>query len=283
MLTLNHSDLPKELRRLHQIPQHLYVNSKDLPKLMARPRIAIVGSRKVSPYGRSVTGQMAAGLAQRGVVIVSGLALGVDSIAHGECIRAGGNTIAVLPSGLDKIYPSSHTQLARDIVSHGGMLVTEYSIKTEPMRQNFIARNRIIAALAEGVLITEAALNSGSLHTARFALELGIPVMAVPGPITSPTSAGTNNLIRAGAVPITSVDDILAAMDWQVTEAKQTELLADNEQQRVILELISQGISDGTELLEKSRYDTSSFQQALTMLELNGRIRPLGANQWTLS
>lgn len=115
------------------------------------------------------------------------MALGVDSIAHQSVVQTGGKTIAVIPSGLDKIYPRTHTQLAHQITSSHGLLVTEYPEQTEPFKINFVARNRIIASLAEAVLITKAAINSGSLHTARFALELGILVLAVPGPITSPT------------------------------------------------------------------------------------------------
>src|SRR5690606_28976050 len=153
--------------------------------------------------GRAVTYKFASELAARGVVIVSGLALGVDSIAHEACIGSGSKTIAVLPVGLEKIYPTSHTHLAKKISQGNGLLVSEYPSGTDPRRENFIARNRIIAALAEGVLITEAAENSGSLHTARFAIELGLPVLAVPGPINSSTSVGTNNLIKAGAIPVT--------------------------------------------------------------------------------
>jgi DNA processing protein len=283
MLTLSQSELPKELLRLHSAPKQLHVSGDLLEDFMARPRIAVIGSRKVTPYGRLVTQKLTAELAKKGVVIISGLALGVDSIAHASCLQAGGATIAVLPSGLDKIYPSSHGQLGKEIVARGGLLVTEYPFNTEPRRENFIARNRIIAGLAEGLLITEAALNSGSLHTARFALELGIPVMAVPGPITSATSEGTNNLIKTGAPIITSVDDIFAAMNWKLTDAAKPDLTATTEPERTILELLSSGATDGSELLEQSKLETSAFQQALTMLEINGRIRPLGANHWTLS
>lgn len=283
MVTLTRKELPKQLLRLHDVPRQLFLSDDRLEELIARPRIAIIGSRKVSPYGRSVTTKLALELAQKGVVIVSGLALGVDSIAHNGCLQANGTTIAVLPAGLDKIYPSSHSQLARDIVSQKGLLVTEYPHQTEPRRENFIARNRIIAGLAEGLLITEAALNSGSLHTARFALDLGIPVMAVPGPITSPTSEGTNNLIKTGAAMITSLEDIFSAMSWQDLDKEHTDIAAATEEERIVLELLVSGVTDGSDLMIQSKLDTALFQRTLTMLELSGRIRPLGANHWSLA
>lgn len=282
MLTLTAPNLPDELLRLPQPPQKLHCSNDSLDNLLKLPRIGIVGSRKVSPYGRAVTTKLAHELAGKGVVIVSGLALGVDSIAHNSALQAGGITIAVLPCSLNRVYPRSHTQLAHLITQKGGLLVTEYSQAPEPRREYFIARNRIIAALSEGLLITEAAVNSGSLHTARFALELGIPVLAVPGPITSPTSEGTNNLIKAGAIPVTSVEDIFLALKWRDTAARAADIHANTEPERIILELLRSGLSDGHEILSASKLEAPSFNQALTMLELTGRIRPLGNNHWSI-
>lgn len=282
MVTLYGSDLPLELQRLHEPPKQLHASGQHLPKLMKRPRLGIVGSRKVTAYGRTITTKFASELAGRGVVIISGLALGVDSIAHKAALDTGGTTVAVLPVGLDRIYPTSHHQLAQDIIAQNGLLVTEYPFRTDPRRENFIARNRIIAALSEGLLITEAAVASGSLHTARFALELGIPVLAVPGPITSPTSEGTNNLIKAGAIPVTSAEDIITAMKWQLESPEESDITAATKEERIILELLKQGVSDGHELLVRSGLEAAKFNQSLTMLELTGRIRPLGANHWSL-
>lgn len=283
MLTLNRSVLPQELHRLHQPPKQLFLSHDRLDDLLKMPRLGIVGSRKVTPYGRAVTAQLTERLAAAGVVVVSGLALGVDSIAQTACVRAGGLTIAVLPTGLDRIYPVSHHNLAAEITAKGGLLVSEYPVGTEPYQANFVARNRIIAALSEGLLITEAAVRSGSLHTARFALELGIPVFAVPGPITSATSEGTNNLIKAGATPVTSADDIFNAMNWRPSGAEDEETTAATEEEKTILDLIKQGVSDGAILLEASGLPAARFNQTLTMLELTGRIRPLGANNWALA
>ncbi len=283
MVTLYGKDLPDVLTKLYEPPKQLYASGQHLPELMKLPRIGIVGSRKVTTYGRAVTTQLASDLARLGVVTVSGLALGVDSIAQTACVRSGGKTIAVLPAGLDRIYPTSHYNLAQEIIQKGGALVTEYPPGTEPLQFRFIARNRIIAALSEGLLITEAAARSGSLHTANFALELNIPVFAVPGPITSATSEGTNNLIKAGAIPVTSVDDILNAMGWNLHSDEQAEILATTQEERAILELIRQGVSDGNMLLEQSQLPAPKFNQTMTMLEIGGRIRPLGGNHWGLA
>lgn len=282
MIKLTDQKLPLMVQNLPQPPKQLFVRGGDLSELIKSPRLAIVGSRKVSQYGRSVTYKFASELAARGVIIVSGLALGVDSIAHDAALRAGGKTIAVLPAGLEKIVPTSHAHLAQQISQGNGLLVSEYPEGTNPLAINFVARNRIIASLAEGVLITEAAENSGSLHTARFAMELGLPVLAVPGPITSATSAGTNNLIKAGAIPVTSVEDILAALKWNLDHKSNEILHANTEPERIILNLINKGTSDGSELLVASNMQPAEFNQALTMLEITGRIRPLGANHWQI-
>lgn len=269
------------LRQLHDAPKELFYKGADPNLLLKRPSVAIVGSRKMTPYGRAVTEQLTTELARAGVVVVSGLALGVDSAAHWACLKEGGATIAVLPSSPDTIYPSSHLGLATDIVADGGALVSEYGEATPAMQHTFIARNRIIAALADAVLITEAALKSGSLHTASFALDLGKPVLAVPGPITSATSEGTNELIKTGAIPVTSVRDILEALGIEATAVKEYQ--GTNEQENSILAALRVGINDGTALLKESGLDGSLFAQTLTMLEINGHIRSLGADQWSVA
>jgi DNA processing protein len=252
----------------------------DLNNVLQRPTIAIVGSRKVSAYGRDVTKRLARELAEQGMVIVSGLAFGVDSIAHQAVLDAGGQTIAVLPSPLESIYPASHRQLAKRIVEQGGALVTEYPAGTESFKGNFVARNRIIAGLADATLVTEAALKSGSLHTARFALNAGRDVLSVPGNITSPTSEGTNNLIKHGATPVTSVDDVLFSLgiDRSATKAIPK---GSNEAEQTILNLLHMGVVDGAQLQAKSGLSIEQFNQHLTMLEITGKIRSLGANQWS--
>ena len=282
MLTLIPPDIPANLDQLPQPVNKLHIVGKTLDDLLQRPRIAIVGSRKFSPYGRGVTESLTAELARKGVVIVSGLALGTDSIAHQACLDTGGQTIAVVANGLDYIYPISHTNLARNIVEKGGVIISEYELGHKPYRYDFLARNRIIAALSDGVLLTEAAIRSGSLNTANHALELGKPVFAVPGNITNPLSAGTNNLIKAGAIPVTCADDILNALNWQELKTSNKKVVGDTDEEILIIRLLEQGFSDGAELLLKSELEASVFNQTLIMLEITGKVRPLGANNWSL-
>jgi len=279
MLTLRNSQIPSRLLRLAQPPAQLYVDG-ELAPLLGRPCVGIVGSRKVSAYGRAVTERFARELAAQGIVIVSGLALGVDSIAHQAALDAGGLTIAVLPSSVNEVYPSSHRVLAKQIVNREGALVSEYVDGTPAFKENFIARNRIIAGLSNALVVTEAALKSGSLHTARFALEQGIDVFAVPGNITSVTSEGANNLIKSGAMPVTDVNDILSRLKIKpVTLALP---LGDNDAEQVIIDQLLAGVSEGNELQQLSGLPIDVFGQTLTMLELNGKIRAIGNNNWSL-
>jgi DNA processing protein len=281
-LTLKSRQFPESLRELSSPPKELFITGESLEKLLNKPAVAIVGSRKVSHYGREVTAQLARELAERGIIVVSGLALGVDSIAHKACLDVGGQTIAVLPGPIEKIYPASHHNLAMQIVKQGGSLVSEYPVGSQIYKQNFIARNRLIAGLAQAVLITEAAEKSGSLHTARFALEQGKDVLSVPGNISSPTSIGANNLLKAGATPVTSYLDVLHALGLEEKEVKVSQLKGSNEHEQKLLDLLSQGINDGEDLLKQSQLPVSLFSQTLTMLEISGKVRSLGANQWSL-
>lgn len=275
-------EYPKAFLELAQPPADLYIEGGELKDLLRKPRLAVVGSRKVSAYGRAVTEQLVQAISRKGVVIVSGLALGVDSIAHRACLDAGGQTIAVLPSGLSYIYPRSHEGLARHIVKQGGALVSEQPPHARPMKHHFIARNRLIAALADAILITEAAEDSGSLHTASFALELGREVMAVPGPITSSQSVGTNNLIKSGARVVVSAQDISDALGLQASP-KTPKAMGSNPAEYVVLQLLADGLHDADELLARSNLEPQLFQQTLSMLEITGRARPAGNNHWILN
>jgi DNA processing protein len=282
-LTLESSDFPERLRDIATPPTHLFIWGRDVNELLTKPCVTVVGSRKVSAYGKTVTSLLVTELVRAGIVIISGLALGVDSLAHKAALEAGGLTIAVLPSPFDHIYPASHHALAKQIVAQGGALVTEYPNGAQVYPINFIARNRIASGLGDALLITEAAEKSGTLHTANFALEQGRPVLAVPGNITSPTSAGTNNLIKTGAVPVTSAADVLQALGIEPDkqQSKQAPKSHDPNEQ-VLLDLLFSGISDGGELLTGSQLELHVFNQTLTMLEIRGHIRALGNNHWSL-
>lgn len=276
---LSGAQIPDQLKTIPSPPRELFVIG-DLKSLLKKPRLTIVGSRKVTPYGKSVTGKFAREAAEAGIVIISGLALGVDSIAHQAVLSVGGLTVAVLPSGIDQIYPRSHTGLAREILQKNGALISEYPDKTEPFPSNFVARNRLVAGLGDAILVTEAAEKSGTLHTVNFALEQGKPVLVVPGNITSPLSAGTNNLLKSGAIPVTSIEDILDAMKI-TARVKSQEIIASSPEEYVILSLLKEGVTDGNDLLIKSGLAASQFNHTMTMLEITGRIKPLGNNHWT--
>jgi DNA processing protein len=282
ILTLRDSAYPKVLKHIASPPQQLYSLGADLADVLARPRVAIVGSRGVTPYGRAVTARLAGELAERGVVVVSGLALGIDGIAHEAALEAHGTTVAVMPCGLDRIHPTTHTQLARRILEQGGTLLSEYPAGMPGLKQNFVARNRIVSGISDALLITEAALKSGTLHTARFALEQGRDVLAVPGNITSPNSVGTNNLIRSGATPVTCVDDVLYVLGAKHLPAEPVRRRGDTAEEQAVLDVLYQGVSDGHELLATTGLPAMQFSQTLTMLEISGKIRPLGNNHWGL-
>lgn len=280
---IGNPNLPERLSPLPKPPKQISTIGAELDELLKMPVLGIVGSRKVTPYGRGVTEELTESLARAGICIVSGLALGVDSIAHSAALRAKGKTIAVLPSGIKSIYPASHRGLARQIITSGGTLVSEYDDEYKPGRQSFIERNRIIAALSDALLVTEAAERSGSLHTANFALELGKPVLAVPGNITSATSSGTNNLLKSGAIMVTNDQDAIQVLGVLPQKNQQEiPLYGDNEQESLLLNLLNDGIHGGDELLAQSELDIQLFQQTLSMLEIKGAIAPLGNNHWRL-
>lgn len=276
------ADFPEVLRHIPQPPAQLCIKGTLPADLLEHPRVAIVGSRKVTPYGQVVTTRLAGELARAGVIIISGLAIGVDGFAHRAALEAGGITLAVLAGGLDHIHPATHYQLAQRILDQGGALVSEYSEGASTYKQNFIERNRLVAGLSHAILITEAAENSGTLHTARFALEQGREVLAVPGNITSPVSAGTNNLIKGGATPVTSPDDVFHALGLQQASTKSAPKGTTPEEQTLI-DLLARGENEGPILLVKSKLEISCFNQTLTMLEITGKVRSLGANRWSLN
>ena len=282
-LTLKSPDYPNVLRDLDGKPPVLYHVGANLNELSKRSRVAIVGSRKMTAYGEQVTRRFASELASQGLVIISGLALGVDGTAHRAALEAGGLAIGVLPCPLDKIVPATNQRLAVAILDAGGALVSEYAVGEMPFKQNFIARNRIMSGLADAVLITEAAEKSGALYTAKFGLEQHREVMAVPGNITGTGSVGVNNLIKASkASLVTSYLDVLNILDLKDHKTIAREVKGRNAHEQKVLDLMLQGISDGDELLDESSLTVSEFNQVLTMLEIGGKIRPLGMNHWAI-
>lgn len=268
------------LNTIDKSPKKLYFIG-ELPQVEVLS-VAIVGSRRPTNYGKEVTYKLAYELARQGVVIVSGLALGVDAIAHKAALDAGGRTIAVLANGLDKIYPASNQNLANDIVKSGGAIISEYEPGVEPRDFRFLERNRLVSGLSKAVVVTEAASRSGTISTITHALNQGREVFAVPGNITSPLSAGCNNLIKQGATPITCYQDILEVIAPNMINQQSILPLGNNPTEVKILELLSSGIRDGEELCKLSEVDTPAFLRTMTEMELTGLIRPLGGNQWAV-
>jgi DNA processing protein len=276
----NHKHYPQNFLHISSVPPEIYYLGQ--PPTDYLPAVTIVGSRKVSRYGQEVTYRLAYDLAKKGFTVVSGLALGVDGIAHRGALDAGGRTIAVLGGGLDCLYPPSHRNLAIEILEKKGTIISEYPAGTPTLKQNFIARNRLVSALSDMIVITEAAPASGSLATANFALEQNKVIGAVPGNITSTLSHGTNNLIKTGAVPITSAQDVLDALGIHTAVQQRIEVFGDTEEEQMLLDLMKEGVTELEALQARSELEPSLFSQTLTMLEISGKIRPLGAAHWTL-
>lgn len=282
-LTVKSPGFPEVLRHIPGPPEQLFTLGAPLSDLLKRPRVAIVGTRRITPYGRQVTTEFATKLAEQGVVIISGLAYGVDTVAHRSALDAGGQAIAVLPSPLDNIVPVANRQLARSIVDKGGALVSEYASGREPFKQNFIVRNRLVSGLADAILITESPEKSGALYTANFAVDQGRDVLVVPGNVTSSASAGTNNLLKQGqAAPATSYKDVLLALGLTEHSAEVRGIKGDNPQEQTLLDLMLTGVSDSLQLLTQSHLAVTEFNRTLTMLEITGKVRPLGANHWAI-
>jgi DNA processing protein len=270
---------PDTLRQLTDAPKSINVLG-ELPK-PDDILVAIVGTRKSTPYGDQVTYQLANELAKTGAVIVSGLAIGIDGIAAQGALDAGGRTIAVLAHGLDRIYPTRHRPLAKQILRGGGTLISEYEAGVFPLRHHFVERNRIIAALSQTVIVTESPVKGGSLITAGRALELQRRVMAVPGNITSPTSVGPNNLIRTGqGMAITSSTDVISELGFLAREA--VPVPAQSKDEAKIVELLKEGVSSSERLIEVGKFTAAQFANIISLMEITGKVRNLGAGQWVI-
>lgn len=285
VLTWKDKAYPYLLKEIDHSPPVLYI-AGTLTEA-DRFALAIVGTRKASVYGRQVTERFATELAKGSVTVVSGLALGIDTIAHTAALDAGGRTVAVLGNGLDSIYPAGNHNLARRIVESGqGALVTEFALGTKPDGRNFPARNRIISGLSLGVLITEAPETSGALITANFALEQNRDIFAVPGSILSPGSAGANKLIQdGGARLVMSVNDILEILNLFLVpqQVEMQAALPDNAEERTLLALLSHDPRHIDDLIRESGLPTKTVSSTLQIMELKGMVKPVGGMQFVLA
>ena len=269
-------EFPDQLREIPIPPKELYL----LGSLGDKPKIAIVGSRKATRYGKQVTYDFAYELAKAGITIVSGLASGIDAEAHRGALDAGGHTIAVLAHGLDSVYPTSNRALAVDILRKGGALVSEYPEGTPPLKHHFIDRNRIISGLSLGTVVTQAGTDSGSLWTAKHTIDQGRVIMAVPGQITDLMSSGTNNLIREFALPVVSASDILAGVELGSELLKSTQIAPASAIEANILGALNAGHSKGQALIDATGLEPAHFAQVISLMEITGKVRNLGASTW---
>jgi DNA processing protein len=261
---------PEQLRAIFDPPPALYVRGQGELELIARRAVAVVGARACSPYGAQVARRLGRELAGAGLVVVSGLARGIDGEAHRGALDAGGVTVAVLGCGIDRDYPASHAQLSRRIEEQG-LVVSEYEPGVEPAPWRFPARNRIIAGLSEAVVVVEARERSGALITADFGLDEGREVFAVPGEITSSLSSGTNALLKLGATPLTSSQDVLDALGIERPDVAGAAVDVSPDATHV-LELVRAAAAGADELAARGTLDAGAVSVALTELELAGLV-----------
>ncbi len=279
VVTWESAQYPRRLSEIASPPPMLYVWG-DL-RAEDRLAVAIVGTRRPTPYGMAVAREVAAAMAVHGVTVVSGLARGIDRAAHEAALEAGGRTLAVLGSGLDEVYPPEHRGLAQRIAAQGAV-VSDYPLGTRPEAGNFPPRNRIISGLSLAVVVVEAGASSGALITAHFAAEQGRDVLAVPGNITSRASRGCNRLIRDGAMPLTSVDDLLEVLNLDVVARQESaaEQLPEEPDERKVYQALAGEPVHVDELGARCGMPIARVTAALAMLELKGRVRQVGGMQF---
>ena len=281
-ISINDQKYPKILKEIYSPPKVLYFLGN--PEILEGINLAVVGTRKPTAYGRQATFEIVRGLAQNGLTIVSGLALGIDALAHQACLEAGGKTIAVLGSGLDVIYPRANYFLSQKILKNNGCIISEYPAGTEPQKYHFPQRNRIISGLSLGTLIVEAPLDSGALITGKYALDQNREVFAVPGSIYSENSAGPNNLIKMGAKTVTEAKDILETLNIQMAEnfMANQKIIADSREEEVLLKFLSKEPQHIDKIIEESKLESSIVNSTLTLMEMKGKVKNLGGMNYVL-
>ena len=287
ILSFRDPQYPKLLLEIPKFPPILYYRGvmDEADELC----LAVVGTRKITGYGRMVVPQLVEPLVEAGATIVSGMAFGVDSAAHEIAVKSGKRTMAVLGGGLDEksLYPKNHALLAKQILDAGGALLSEYPMGTPNFKQNFVARNRIISGLSVATLIIECDLESGTLITAKHALDQNRQLFAVPGPIYSPQSQGPNNLIKMGAKAATSADDIFQDLNLDfvpnVKADKGQNQIGDSKEESAILKLLNHEPIIINELIKQSGLNPADVTSALTFLEMKGKVKNLGGQQYVLS
>jgi DNA processing protein len=279
-ITVLDNNYPKLLKEIFSPPVVLYYKG-DIG-ILSEPSISVVGSRKITPYGKNATEKVVSDLAEAGYVIVSGMALGIDTFAHDATLNAGGKTVAVLGCGLDTPYPATNHNLFEKIISSGGVVVSEYMPGKPPLKQHFPARNRIVSGLSAGILIVEAGIKSGALITARDGLEQNKDIFAIPGPIFGESSSGTNKLLKMGAFVVTSAEDILEYYGVQA-KPKKTKLYPANETEEAIFKVLEEGQSHVDNIIKESTLESQTIISTLTLMEIKGKVKNLGGMIYILN
>uniref|UniRef100_A0A7C4R9W6 DNA-protecting protein DprA n=1 Tax=candidate division CPR3 bacterium TaxID=2268181 RepID=A0A7C4R9W6_UNCC3 len=285
LLTIKDKKYPKALKEIYNPPFLLYVKGEILPE--DDYAFAIVGARKSTDYGRQVTRDLSISLAQNNITVISGLAAGVDSVAHNGALSVdSGRTIAVLGSGIDQasIYPAENRQLVQRISSGKGAVISEYPIGTPPLKQNFPTRNRIISGLSSGVLVVEATTTSGSLITAQFALEQGREVFAIPGSIYNKNAGGPNSLIKKGAKLVENIDDILEELHFKniISEIETKKIVASNENEEKIIKILEYENKHIDEIARETGIPIAELNGLLVTMEMKGFIRNINGGNYTI-
>lgn len=276
VITLHDPAYPALLKEIAVPPAVLFVRGE----LVDQPTIAVVGTRSMTPYGKRVVGDIVTELARQGLVVVSGLALGIDGAAHRAALDGKGGTWAVLASGVDQPYPASHRQLAQDILASGGALISEFPLGTGALRHHFPIRNRIIAGLSKATLVIEASEQSGTLLTARAALESNRDVLTVPGSIYSPHSRGPHSLLQLGAKLVQSAEDVLFELHLTNTRNEQVvkTIVPDSNEEALILAALGADPMTMDDLVEAVGLPAATVMSTVTLMEMKGRLRNLGNN-----
>ena len=281
-LTWNDPAFPARLKEIYDLPPLLYVRGTLAPE--DEWAIAIVGTRRATVYGRQVTERLTMDLIHNRITIVSGLAHGIDSVAHRTALDAGGRTIAVLGCGLDLVYPAENTMMAQAIIGQGA-LISEYPLGTKPKAENFPRRNRIMSGLSLGVVVAEADEGSGALITAGLALEQNREVFAIPGSILSPASRGTNRLIQDGAKLVRNAQDVLEELNLTMIpqQLEMREIIPADETESLLLKHLGHEPVHIDEVCRRAQLPIATVSSTLAMMELKGMIRQLGGMNYALA
>lgn len=286
VVTLLDDKYPKLLKEIYDPPALLYYKG-NLEDERDEFAIGAVGTRKFSAYGKLATERIIGQLAKNDISIVSGLALGIDSVAHEITLANSGRTVSVVGGGLsqENIYPSKNRYLFERIIGNGGLILSEYPPETMPLKGHFPRRNRIIAGLSVATLVIEAPERSGALITAKYALEFNRDVLAVPGNINSFNSAGANNLIKLGAKLVTSASDVLEVLDLKQIKnfVANRKIVADSKEEEILLGILSDEPIHINELIKNSRLDTPVVNSTLVLMEMRGKVKNLGNQMYVVA